>query len=413
MSLGGVPGRAIALFAVFAVTFGTGQFHRVSSSVVTPILQGELALGANTLGLIAAVYFLASAAFQIPLGLLLDRYGPRRVAPVVCSFAVAGTLVYATGESALQLALGRMLIGAGYGGGAVMALVTFARWVPEESFSTFTSWMFAAGSLGGILATGPLALLVEAAGWRPTFLGIAVFALVLVLLLAVVVRDAPPGSAQRFERPQSLHQNLAGLIVVIRHPDMRYLMAMMSVTYGPGMVLVGLWAGPFFADVFGFDAIQRGNLLFAIVLLLPLGLISIGPLDRIFNSRKKVIATCGALLALMFALLALFGHLSPWLAMALMIGAMLSQGYYAMLQTHCRALFPDHLAGRANTVLNLAGVFGVFAMQWLSGLIIDAFPVPGAIASVTAYRLAFAAVAIWVLLGVAFYLRAKDAPPRR
>ena len=157
-------------------------------------------------------------------------------------------------------------------------------------------------------------------------------------------------------------------------------MAMMAVTFGPGMVILGLWGGSYLTDVFALDALERGNVLLLLALANPVGLILIGPLDQLLNSRRKVVVGAGCGLVAGFLLLALLGDVNIWLSIALMIMVMGSQGYYVALQTHCRSLFPDHMVGRANTMMNLAGVIGVFAMQWGTGLIIDLFPIDSGIA---------------------------------
>ncbi len=405
-----IPGRAIAMFFLFALLFGAGQFHRVSSSVMTPVLERELMLSADMLGLIAGIYFLASAAFQLPLGLLLDGFGPRKIAPVAAGIAAIGTVIYATGDSAISLIAGRMLMGFGYGGMAVTTFVVYARWIPTEKYATISSWTIAVGNVGGIAATAPLAFAVVSWGRVDTFLSVAAVAVALMFAATIILRDSPPDYVPQGERPKGLVEAVGGLVEILRHPQMRYLLVMMTITFGPGMVILGLWGASYLTDVFGLDPLQRGNVLLAMAIANPIGLILIGPLDRVFNSRRKVVVTSGIVLAFCFLVLAAFGQMNMWLSIAMMIGVMVSQGYYVTLQTHCRAFFPDHMVGRANTMMNLFGVFGVFLMQWGTGLIVDLFPSDLGIAEPIAYRLVFLLVGVMTAVGVWYYSKSDDSP---
>jgi len=193
---------------------------------------------------------------------------------------------------------------------------------------------------------------------------------------------------------------------------MRYILIMGFATFGPGMVLLGLWGGPFLADVHGLDAIDRGYLLLAMALMAPLGLMVIGPLDRYFNSHKKVVILSALGMALGFAFLAIAGQVSLWLVGPVMLWTMFAQAYYVTLHGHCRALFPAGMAGRAATLVNLVAVAGIALMQICSGLLMEAFPSPTGIADSMGYRLTFAATALILVFCTACYARADDVPVR-
>jgi len=405
-------GRIVFMFVLFAVLFGTGQFHRISSAVIMPELDTELALGAASLGLISGVYFLTAMAMQIPTGLCFDRFGARRTVSVVLTISIVGTMVFATAHTATGLIIGRALMGAGFASVLMGAYAVFARWIPTEKFSTFSAWLLAFGSVGGMFATSPLAAAVEWFGWRPTIIGVGFMTVGLVLLTYAGVRDAPPGFVEKGRRPGNLAENLRGLVDVLRHREMRYILAMGVATYGPGMALLGLWGGPYLDDVHALNTVDRGNLLFVMALSMPIGLMLIGPLDRVFNSRKKVVVIFAGLKGLGFIALAIWIDGSLWLVGPLMVWAMFSQAYYVALQSHCRATFPETMVGRATTSLNLVSVGGVALMQIATGAIIGAFPAADGIASAEGYRWVFAFVGIIIVLAVLAYSRVPDRPVR-
>jgi predicted MFS family arabinose efflux permease len=272
--------------------------------------------------------------------------------------------------------------------------------------------MVGAGSVGGLSATAPLAFLIEAFGWRAVFVGVAGFTAALGLVVLAFVRDAPPGYDQWHRRPASLTESLRGLAEVLRRREMRHILGMGLVSYGPSMTVLGLWGGPYFRDVLGLAPLEVGNALFALAAATTLGLVLGGPLDRLFNTRKGVVLGMAGLEAAAFATLAFVAESGVWLCGFLLFLAMVGQTFYLPLAAHCRALFPDHLVGRANTMLNLCGILGVAGMQMLTGFLMQAFPSADGVAGPAAYRALFATLAVLIVLGALAYLRVEDARPR-
>lgn len=400
------------LIALFALLYAAGQFQRVSGGVLTPILAAELGLAADALGLVSGALFVASATAQVPLGVLLDRYGARRTVPAILCFGVLGTMLYAAAAGATQLILARLLIGFGYSAVMMGGFVVLARWFPPGGFATASGLMVGAGSVGGLMATAPLALLIDAFGWRAVFYGVAALSGALGLLALALVRDAPPGYAEWHRRPGSLAESLRGLLDVLGQPGVGRILAMGLVGYGPSMTVLGLWGGPYFVDVYGFGAQDIGAVLLALALATTAGLVLAGPLDRLFGAHKRVVLAMAWVEAGCFACLAAFVESGALFCCGLLFAALLCQTFYLPLAAHCRALFPDHLVGRANTTLNLSGILGVALMQLLTGPIVRAFPREGGLAEPFAYRLVFALLAASLALGALIYARAPDARRR-
>jgi hypothetical protein len=188
---------------------------------------------------------------------------------------------------------------------------------------------------------------------------------------------------------------------VLRQPAMRRILAMGLVSYGPSMTVLGLWGGPYFADVFGLDAARIGQALFALALATTAGLLAAGPLGRLLGGHRRVVLGMAGIEAGCFAALAALAESGLWLCGGLLFLALVCQTFYLPLAAHCRSLFPDHLVGRANTILNLSGIVGVALMQLLSGPIVRLFPRDGGLAEPLAYRLVFALLAASILLGMA------------
>lgn len=157
-------GQAWRIYAVLCAGFVAGQFYRVSNAVIAPELMRSLTISPEAMGVITGMYFLAFAAMQLPAGVLLDRYGPRRTVSGLFLLAVAGSAVFALAEGAGGLALGRGLMGLGCAAGLMGSLVALARWFPAGGFARLSSLLYAIGGAGFLLATTPLAAVSDAVG---------------------------------------------------------------------------------------------------------------------------------------------------------------------------------------------------------------------------------------------------------
>jgi MFS family permease len=165
------------MFGVWSFAFLLSYFFRSANAVIAPELRAAFELDAASLGLMTSTFFAAVALAQLPLGIALDRWGPRRVVPATMLAGVAGAWVFGSATDLASLATGRALLGLGFAGVLMGALQAFGRWFPERRFATVSGLFLALGTVGGLLAGTPLAWLAEAFGWRPVFLvGAAVIA---------------------------------------------------------------------------------------------------------------------------------------------------------------------------------------------------------------------------------------------
>ncbi len=402
-------GTRFALIAALCIGYVASQFYRTANAAIAPELMRELSISPESMGAVTGVFFLMFAAMQIPAGVLLDRFGPRRVMSGLLLSAVAGSLVFAMADGAPGLGVGRGLMGAGCAAGLMGSMVVFARWFPQRYFATLAAVIFSVGGIGNLLATTPLAMASAAIGWRGAFAGMAAITVGMAAVLFLVLRDAPPGHPVSLRAPESPRQILTGLGEVLRDRRIWYISAMQAVAYPIVMTISALWAGPYLDEVYGLDAIQRGNVLLALNIAMILGVLAYGPLDRLFDSRKWVVAAGTAATILSLAVMAVVPDWSLWQIVVLLVLFMGLGGYQMILHAHTRAILPDHLVGRGLTVQNTAAFVGVFAMQWASGYIIGAFQGVGDPA--LPYRLVFAFLAGATLVALLVYLRIEDARP--
>lgn len=404
---------AVALVAALCAIYVVSQFLRNSVGVIAPDLARELDLSPEQLGVLSSAFFLSFAAAQIPLGAMIDRYGPKRCMIASVGVAVLGCVLFAMAESLAALTAARVLMGLGCSSFFMGPLTIYTRWFPADRFSTLVGLQLGIGTIGTLFATAPLALSSELYGWRTTFAFVGVGAAVVGVLVAAVVRDRPPGAAEEPHRPASLAESFAGLGEVVRVPGFWRLFAIQFAGYSTFIAILGLWGGPFVTDVLGFDLKARGNILFAMAAAHIIGLFVWGPTDRWFGQRRLPVTIGVFATAAMLIALCLFGDRGPVAAYVLFVALGFAAAFTPVQTAHGRALFDQRLVGRGITLLNVATIGGVFVMQAATGAIIGAFDgvelADGIVARpFEAYQAAFAFLTAVLVAGWVIYRRAPD-----
>ncbi len=397
--------------AVLVAITGLSLFYRACLGVLAPELAQDLGLTPEDLGHANGAFFLAMAAMQIPVGLLFDRYGPRRVVAAFTVLAVVAAAWQAMVRSPGELVAARLLLGAGCAASFMGAVTLCALWYPGHGLATVLSRIFAFSQLGSFLAATPLALAQEAVGWRWAFAGMAAATAVTGALFYLLMRDRPPGAAAPTAHDR-FGDVVRGLAAVWRTRGLLPVLAIHTFAYASMATVLGLWAGPYLAHVHGMDGPARGNVLLAMATAQLLGILAFGPLDRRFDTRKWVIVPGALCTVALLAALALVPGLPRGVAVTLLVLFTGVTSYSVVIVAHGRSLFPDRLLGRGVTTVNIAQVVGLTVLPLMTGPIVGAFPAPGAVSPEIAYRCAFGAIAATLAAGLAVYLaKAKDAKP--
>lgn len=384
--------------------------------MIAPELIRELSIGPQALGLAGGMFFVVLIVAQVPVGVLLDWIGPRRLVAGLTVIAVAGSLMTAaaTGEGSLIAA--RAVVGLGCAAHFMAAVLICSQRFAGERLGTALSRVFALSQIGNLLAGWPLATLAEASGWRGAFVLAAVATAAAGAAFWWVVRDTPEApSGGPPPAPEPLGAVLRGVLDVLRTPGLAPVIAIQTVAYAVVATVLGLWAGPYLHDVHGLDGGERGAVLAAMTIAQVLGVLVVGPLDARFNTRKGVVLTGGSLTFATLAALALWPSPPTPVAVALLVALCGVASYGVTIVAHGRSLFPDRLLGRGMTTLNLAQVVGASVMPVATGAVAAALAGPdvadGAFPEF-AYRAMFALIGACLATGLAFYARGPDAPPR-
>jgi len=238
------------IFVRVALPFLAGYFvsyvYRMVNAVLAPTLAAEFDLTAAGLGLLSSVYFLAFALVQLPVGVALDRFGPRRVNAALLLVAAVGGVWFTMAESAAAAIAARALIGLGVSACLMGALTAFVLWYPAERISTMTGVAFSAGALGAMTVTVPLELLLRVWSWREAFLLIVAATVMVSLVLWLWV---PERRATRHGEP--LAEQLRGLGRLLRDPAFVRLAVCVGASQCAAVALQTLWVATWFRDVAG------------------------------------------------------------------------------------------------------------------------------------------------------------------
>jgi len=400
--------ETVVLVTALGGIYIVSQFLRNSVGVIAPNLASELGLSAKEVGLLASVFFFAFAAAQIPLGVALDRYGPRRCMLVCAGVAIAGTLMFAFATSPFWLIAARVLMGVGSSCYLMAPLALYAKRYPPDSFATMVGLQMGLGTLGTLLATAPFAFAVDLVGWRVSYVVVAALVLLAAFAVAVVVQD---DKSDRGVAHETLRASLRGTLEAVRVPSFWPVFALQLASYSSFVVVVGLWGGPYLTHIYGYSLTERGNMLFVAVVAQIIGSFLWGPSDRLFNSYKVPVLTGQLLTATALGLAALVGVL-PKAALVLWFVAIgLFPAVVTVLIAHGKSLFPTQIVGRGMTLMNIGTMGGVFVSQTVTGFIIDLFPIVNGGYALNAYRAVFGFQAVFILLMCLIYLFSRD--PRR
>ena len=404
---------ALFVVAVLCIAYVASHFYRVSVGVIGPELMRGMGLSAEALGALGGTYFLVFGFSQIPVGVLLDRFGPRLINTALLVVAAGGALIFAAAQDATMLAIGRGVMGLGCASGLMGALVVYSRWFPPQTFSTLAGFTLAFGGFGSLIATTPLAAAAELVGWRGAFVGAAAVTMAIALMVWLSIRDAPPGETfhQDIER-ESLTDAIKGVWAVLANRQLHLLMPLNAVAYASVMATLGLWGAPYLVDVHGLDVVTAADILMAMAITLMIGSVSYGWLGPRIGTYK-IPALAGALTV---AAVYLWLAISPpqgAMAIALLFGLVGLLGAYSVLiLSHVRSLFPLRMVGRGLTAANLFNFAGVGVVQAISGWIVGAWPVVDGARPHEAYQALYWFLAAIVVGAAVIYMFSRD-PLRR
>jgi MFS family permease len=363
--------------------------------VLAPSLVGEFGISAEQLGFLTGVYFFSFGLFQIPLGVLLDRFGPRRVNASLLLLAAAGALLFSKASTYEGLVLARALIGLGVSACLMASIQAFILWFPPERMSTMIALAYSMGGLGAIAASAPLEIALRHFSWREVFEVLAAFTIFLSGIFALLVPEHPGA-----RKPAGLRGQLAGLAAIARDGAFWRVAIAIGTTQCAVVSLFTLWITAWLRDVAGYDPAAAAQGLGVVALALIAGYFFFGRVADLLARRGRsqlplfVGGVAGALVFLgLLAFGATRGALILWSAFVFCgTGATLAHSI-------ATRRYPREMAGRINTALNTFTFFGIFIGQWATGAILNLWP-PTGVGSNAGYDprgYTWALAALWIV----------------
>ena len=360
----------------------------------------DFSLNATDLGLLTSAYFFAFGAFQLPLGILLDRFGPRRVEASLLLVAALGCLIFGWANRIDGLVLGRALIGMGVSACLMGSFKAFSQWFPLDRLPALTGTIMAAGGLGAVSASLPVEAALPLIGWRGIFFILAALNGAIALLLFLSVPDKPIDD----EHHESLRQQLIALWKIFLTRSYWRFAPQGALHVGGFMAIQGLWAMPWLMTINQLPRNEAAQILFLMALAMLGGFIFVAlaatPLARRgISPMHLLIAGLGlALLAKLFIVLSIGSPYILWPILGLTFS--LSNLAYSQLA----ARFPLKISGRVNTAFNLLIFAGAFSLQWGIGALIDTLS-SGNLTRAEAFRTAFAGLLAAQACSFVWFLR--------
>lgn len=393
----------------FAAGYFMSYLLRAVNAVVAPDLVRDLQLSPGQLGLLTAAYLGAFALFQLPLGVLLDRYGPRKVQAGLLSIAALGCLGFALAPSFEGLFASRAVIGLGFSAGLMASYKSSATWVPAERRSLANTAIMSMGALGVVVATQPTEYLVGLIGWRNAFI---VFA-GLIMLAALLILAAAP-RRDTVGEPAPFKVQFGQMLAILKTPLFWRVAPLLGLTSGVQIGIQTLWAGPWARDVLGHSREEVAQHLMLLAICFMVGILSVGVIaDRLGRRGISPMQVMLGFNLLYFAAQAIIALRIEALAFPawVMVAAF---GQVAVLAfPWFAARIGKDLAGRANASINFAMFVAAFAAQYLVGFIIGLFPQSGAGYSPEAYSWALGLFLAAQILAFLWYLSGSPHKERK
>ena len=388
----------LRIFPAYAAGYFLSYLLRNANAVLAPELTRELGLSSAQLGLLTSAYLLAFGAFQLPLGILLDRYGPRRVDAALLLVSAAGSALFGLGDGLPQLVLARAAIGLGASASLMSAFKAFTLWFPVERQTSLNAAVMVMGSLGALSATTPLSMAAPLLGWRGVFLALGG----LSLATAVAILATP--ERERARSSETLGHQLVALRGVVGSRVFWRYAPPTALFIGGFLALQGLWAVPWLMQAGGRTREEAAFHLLLTTTAMALGFLLvalfIGALQR-RGVRPEQVLVAGMAVGLVVMLGMVLG-VGPSHLLWFMLGLSFSVAnlVYALLTSR----FPPELAGRASTALNLGTFSGAFLVQWGYGVALDALTARGW-TTADAHRAVLGALLVLQAASFAWFLR--------
>lgn len=402
--------KAVPIFLTLASLFCLSMFYRSSNAVIALELIRDLSLNAETIGFLGGAFFYSFSLLQIPMGVLLDRIGPKIIMPSFALIGALGSFLFASSNSFYGALVGRVFIGIGMAAMLMGSLkVLTLRFVPER-FATLAGLMITAGAIGNLLSASPLAYFSSLLGWRTTFIITGVITVFLGMVLFFLLGDkgnGVEGSGQRTidnEQPKTKDY----IKVILTNHSFWQICTMAFFRYGTFISLQGLWLGVYLMTTQGYTSLQAGNMLILLAIGNALGAPVSGRISDKFIPSRKTMVLIGlgtyTLLLLVLTMTPYYRHPLWYGTIYFLIGFF--NGFGTLLYSHVKELFPLSMSATTMAWVNFFTMAGGAIIMPLMGKIIESLSVAG-LDPILVYRITFLICFFSMAVGIIYYAFSK------
>ncbi|MFD8085872.1 nitrate/nitrite transporter [Kitasatospora sp. NPDC059722] len=404
-------GRAAWLaWSVGVSVYVLAVIHRTSLGVAGLDAAERFGIGASALSTFSILQVLVYAAMQVPVGLLVDRFGPRRVLLLGVLLLSTGQLAFAFSSSFAPALASRAVLGCGDAMTFISVLRIAARWFPAAKNPFVAQLTGLVGMGGNLFTTVVLAQVLHSEGWTPTFAAIALLGVAVFALVALFLKDAPAVA-----EPVDQHRPRTGIGRQVREcwqePGTRLGLWVHFTTQFPGNAFGLLWGLPYLVEAQGMTRAEAGGLLTLLVLSnMTCGFVFGRVLSFSPRARMPIVFTVIGATALGWALVLAWpgAHPPVWLLVGIIL-VMGSNGPASLVGLdYARARNPVERLGTASGIVNMGGFIGTMITLFGIGVLLDALAPAGAETySADAFRWAFCWQYVPLAVGTAMILRLR------
>jgi MFS family permease len=403
----------LRIFIPFALGYFISYLFRVVNAVIAPDLVADLGIDPSQLGLLTSTYFIAFASSQLPLGLLLDRFGPRMVESFLLLFAGTGAIIFAVSDTLTGVIIGRALIGFGVSACLMAAFKSYVVWFPGNILSRVNGFQMAAGGLGALVATTPVEWALNFTDWRGLFWGLGFFSFAVSLAVFLIIPER-----REKAKPEKLNVQIKGIIQVFKSPIFWRVAPLTTLSQSGYVAIQGLWAGPWLRDVANVPRSQVASFLSWSALAMIAGYITMGFLaEKLAKRGVPVLTTAVVGMGFFIGVQAMltFNLPLPTPLILVLFGFFGTSGILSY--TALTLEFPANLSGRVTTSINMMVFVAAFGVQWAIGAIINCWEVTAkANYDPAGYRAGFLALLVCQLLTLVWFWLAglkKNRPTKK
>jgi MFS family permease len=365
-----VTWRSWLVWGIAALFYLTGFYQRVSPAVMTSELMHDFGLGAKSLGSLSAFYFYFYVALQVPVGVLIDSWGARKLLFWGALSAAAGTFLFgSTSDFALACA-GRAIVGGATAAGWLVLLKLATHWFPARRFAMLSGLGLCFGNVGALLAQVPLRVLIEHFGWRSVVVGSAVILLAVCTAVVLVVRNDPSEAGLESHAPAALRTQerrkmrdlLAGFRRVFAYRNTWFIFLAQGGIVGPILAFTGLWGTPFLKVRYGLPPVQAAGVCSVMIVCWAVASPICGALSDRIGRRKPIYllgatASAAGWITMGYSNLPLEGFIAVAALTSLASGAVVLGFAYA------KESVPMHFLGTISGAINIGNMIGPMLLQ--------------------------------------------------